>query len=291
MFGKSQSNERSFRKLVMENTFTFNLYQTELFGQYWQPQDIDEVIVLVHGMGEHSSRYANSVVPNLINNRYAVVAFDLFGHGRTKGKRGHCPNYESLLDAIDTVLKKAEFMYPNKPIYLYGHSLGGNLVINYALRKNHKLKGIIATSPFLRLAFNPPQWKVLFGKILLKIAPSTTLQNEIEVEAISRDKNEVNRYCKDKLVHDKVSPMYVFPVSEAGKWAITNAQKLQIPMLILHGTGDRLTDYKASEDFCNNTKKAKFKSFDNGYHELHHDLCKEEFIQTILKWLDNRKLA
>jgi alpha-beta hydrolase superfamily lysophospholipase len=269
----------------MENTFKFKLYKTELFGQYWQPKQVKAVIVLVHGMGEHSSRYSNSVVPQLTNNGFAVVAFDLFGHGRTKGKRGHCPNYESLLEAIDAVLKKAEFMYPEKPMYLYGHSLGGNLVINYVLRRNHKLKGIIATSPFLRLAFNPPHWKVFLGKLLLKIAPSLTMPSELEVEAISRDENEVKKYLDDSLIHDKVSPMYVFPTIQAGEWAIINAHKLQIPILILHGTADRLTDYKASEDFCKNTQKAQLKLFENGYHELHHDLCKEEMMQTVLNWL------
>ena len=85
--------------------------------------------------------------------------------------------------------------------------------------------------------------------------------------------------------------MFVFPVINAGEWVIKNADKLKISMLILHGTGDRITDYKASEDFCKNTENAGLKLFENGYHELHNDLCKEEFIQTILEWLDKCKLA
>lgn len=270
----------------MQNTFKFNLYNTELFGQYWKPESVKAVIVLVHGMGEHSSRYEQSVVPYLVKNGFAVVAFDLFGHGKTKGKRGHCPSYEALLETIDYTINKAEELFPDKPVYLYGHSLGGNLVINYTLRKTHTLKGVIATSPFLRLAFNPPKWKVAFGKLLLKVSPSVTMPTEIEVEAISRDEKEVKKYCEDALVHDKVSPMYVFPVIDAGEWAIQNANKLQIQMLILHGTGDRIIDYKGSEEFCKNTNNAELTLFKNGYHELHHDLCKEEFMQTILKWLD-----
>lgn len=270
----------------MENTFAFNLYNTKLFGQYWKPQIVEAVIVLVHGMGEHSSRYEKSVVPYLLNKRFAVVTFDLYGHGKTKGKRGHCPSYEALLDAIDYTSKYAETLFPDKDIYLYGHSLGGNLVINYALKKEHKFKGVIASSPLLRLAFNPPKWKVLFGKLLFNVLPSLTLPSEIDVEAISRDKNEVKRYGDDDLNHDKISPMYVFPVIQAGEWAIENASKLKTQMLILHGTGDRITDYKGSEGFCENTEKASLSLFENGYHELHHDYCKEEFIQTILKWLD-----
>ncbi|RLD29001.1 MAG: alpha/beta hydrolase [Bacteroidetes bacterium] len=270
----------------MENTFKFNLHDTELFGQYWKPQTVEAVIVLVHGMGEHSSRYEQSVILHLINKGFGVVAFDQFGHGRTTGKRGHCPSYEALLETIDYAIKKAEALFPKKAIYLYGHSLGGNLVINYSLTKNHTLKGVIASSPFLRLAFNPPKWKVVFGKLVLKILPSLTLPSELEVEAISRDENEVQKYCDDELVHDKVSPMFIFPVIDAGEWAIVNANKLQVPMLVLHGTGDCIIDYKGSEEFCKNSTNAQLALFDNGYHELHHDLCKEEFIQTILKWLD-----
>ena len=270
----------------MKNTFNFILHNTELFGQYWKPQSVKAVIILVHGMGEHSSRYEQSVIPHLIENEFAIVTFDQFGHGKTKGKRGHCPSYDALLETIDYTINKAESLFPNRPVYLYGHSLGGNLVINYALTKNSSLEGIIASSPFLRLAFNPPKWKIVIGKLLLKIAPSLTMPSEIEVEAISRDKDEVKKYCDDDLVHDKVSPMFIFPVIDAGEWAIKNAHKVQSPMLVLHGTGDRVIDYKGSEEFCENIPKAQLALFKNGYHELHHDLCKEEFMQTILKWLD-----
>jgi len=286
MFAKSKGNANSFRKLVMENTFTFKLHNTEFFGQYWKPQITEAVIVLVHGMGEYMYRYEESVIPYLIKNKFAVLAFDQFGHGKTSGKRGHCPSYEALLESVDFAIEKAEKVFPEKPIFLYGHSLGGNLVINYALRKNHKLEGIIATSPFLRLAFNPPKWKVAFGKLLLKISPSLTMPSELEVDAISRDKTEVTKYINDPLIHDKVSPMFVFPVIEAGEWAIENANKLQIPILILHGTSDRIIDYRGSEAFCDRTKIASLKLFSDGYHELHHDTCKEEFMKTILNWLN-----
>ncbi len=275
---------------MSSKTFYFELNKTKLFGQIWQPKTPKAVVVLVHGMGEHIFRYTDFVIPKLLENDFAVIGFDQFGHGKSEGKRGHCPNYEALLNMIDVVIKKGEEQFLNIPIYLYGHSMGGNLVINYTLRKAKKLKGIIATSPFLQLAFQPPKWKMLIGKLLLKIAPSVALPSELEVAAISRDKNEVKIYEEDKLVHDKISPMYSFPIMESGKWAIKNVDKLKIPMLVLHGTGDRIIAYKASEEFCSKTQKATLKLFDDGYHELHHDLCKEEFMETIITWL-NKNLA
>jgi len=237
-------------------------------------------------MGEHSSRYEHFVIPKLLENSFAVVTYDNFGHGKTEGKQGHCPSYDALMRSVENALKKADELFPNLPKLLYGHSMGGNLVINYTLRKKHDLKGVIATSPFLRLAFQPPKWKLFLGKFMLKIWPSITLPSELEVEAISRDVNEVKRYQEDALVHDKVSPMYTFPIIDAGEWAIENAKTLQTPMLVLHGTGDRIIDYKGSQAFANNTDKAEIKLFEDGYHELHNDLCKAEFIETILDWLD-----
>ncbi|MEE9348541.1 MAG: lysophospholipase [Flavobacteriaceae bacterium] len=270
---------------MKHSTFLFNQNNKNIFGQIWQPDTPKSVIVLVHGMGEHSSRYEDFVIPQLIKNDFVVIGFDQFGHGKSEGKRGHCPSYDALLNLIEHVIKKGNDLHPNLPVYLYGHSLGGNLVINYGLRKAHTLQGIVATSPYLKLAFNPPKWKLSIGKLLLKIAPSVTLPSELETDAISRDKEEVKRYIKDKLVHDKVSPMYTFPIMDAGEWAINNANKLTVPMLVLHGTGDRIIDHKASQAFCNNTPLATLKLFTDGHHELHHDICKDAFMDTILTWL------
>lgn len=287
MFGKGKSDANRFRKLKMENTFTLKLHNTELFGQYWKPQVAKAVVVLVHGMGEHSGRYVESVVPYLLKNNYAVIAYDQFGHGKSKGKRGHCPSYNALLESLELVINKGKQLFIDLPVFLYGHSLGGNIVINYALRKQPSIRGVIATSPFLKLAFNPPKWKVALGKFMLFVYPSITMPSEIEVAAISSIPSEVERYIKDPLVHDKISPRYLFPVMEAGEYAISNAQKLKVSTLITHGTGDRIIDFKGSEVFCEHSKLAELIVYENGFHELHHDIFAEELSHAIIKWLDN----
>lgn len=270
------------------NTFHLHVHDAKLFAQCWQPEIVKAVIVLVHGMGEHSSRYADSVVPHLIENGYAVVAYDNFGHGRTEGKRGHCPSYDILMQSVEAATHKAESLFPHTPKFLYGHSMGGNLVINIALRKDLDIKGVVATSPFLRLAFKPPKWKLFLGRTMLSIWPSMTLPSELEVEAISRDANEVRRYNEDPLVHDKISPMFTFPIMDAGEWALENVDKLRTSMLVLHGTGDRIIDHRASEELAVHNDKIQLRLFEEGYHELHHDICKVEFMQAILDWLKSK---
>jgi alpha-beta hydrolase superfamily lysophospholipase len=273
---------------MMHNTFNFTTNDKTLYGEYWQPEHPKAVVVLLHGMGEHLGRYAQSVVPRLIKNNYAVVAYDQLGHGNTSGKKGHTPSYNALLDSLDNAIIKTKSLFPNIPLMLYGHSMGGNVVINYVLRREPEIKAAVATSPLLRLAFNPPKWKLALGKIMLNIFPSITLPSELDANGISRDPIEVKRYQDDTLVHDKISPMYTFPVFEAGEYAIANAEKLNSPMLVCHGTGDQITSYKASQEFCDKTDNAELRLFKDGYHVLHHDLCKQEFMTAVVELLDNQ---
>jgi alpha-beta hydrolase superfamily lysophospholipase len=272
---------------MTHSEFNFNIYNTEFYGQIWSAENTRAVVVLAHGMGEHSGRYKH-VAKKLTNNQFSVVAFDHFGHGKTEGKRGHNPSFEAVLKSISKTIEKAEKLFPNKPIFLYGHSMGGNAVINYTLNKKHNLKGVIATSPFLRLAFEPPKLKLKIGKLLQKIAPSITMGNELNPSDISRDPIEVEKYIKDKLVHDKISPNFSLTFIDTGNWAIENADKLKTEMYLLHGTDDKIIDYKGSLAFANNSKKARIKLYEGGYHELHNDLCKEEMLEDVVNWLNSK---
>ena len=268
--------------------FNFNIYKTNFYGQTWEAEKTRAVVVLVHGMGEHATRYTTSVIPKLLENNISVVAFDHFGHGKTSGKRGHNPGFNAVLESITKAIEKAKALYPNNPVFLYGHSMGGNAVINYVLREHNTLTGVIATSPFLRLAFQPPAWKLFMGRILQKIAPSITMPSELDANGISRVEAEVKKYIDDPLIHDKISPNFSLTFIESGEWAIENASQLKTPMYILHGTGDQIIDYKGTQEFANTTDKATLKLYKEGYHELHNDLCKEEMLQDVVNWLNSQ---
>ncbi len=266
-------------------TFTLKSHNQDFFAQCWQPEQPVAAALLVHGFGEHSARYEHTVVAALVNKGVAVVAYDNFGHGKSEGKRGHCPNYDALMHVLGKMLRKTEDLFPGLPTFLYGHSMGGNLVLNYVLRHQTHLKGVVATSPYLRLAFEPPKWKMMLGKLMLGILPSITLPAELEEAAISRDDDEVKKYKEDPLVHDKVSPMFSFPIMDAGEWAIANADKLTPNTLLLHGTEDRLIDHKATIAFHENTSVTTLELFEGGYHELHNDLDKEKMLDLVSDWV------
>lgn len=271
----------------MKHCFTFDYCKTKFYGSFWEAQTNQAVVVLVHGMGEHLGRYKNSVIPVLIENGYHVVAFDHFGHGKTEGKRGHNPGFEYVLESVSKVIKKANTLFPNLPIFLYGHSMGGNTVINYALKRQvDDICGIIVTSPMLQLSMKAPKWKIKLGKIIQKIRPSLTLSSGLNPHHISRIPKEVEYYENDPLCHDKISPNYSITFIETGKWAIQNASTLKKPMLLLHGTGDLICDFKGSVAFAKNNKNVTLKLYENAYHELHHDKCKKEMLNDVISWLN-----
>ncbi|WBX76305.1 lysophospholipase [Tenacibaculum ovolyticum] len=272
---------------MLHQEFNFKYHKTTFFGQFWKPETTKAVVIIVHGMGEHSGRYQH-VAKKLTDNNFGVIAFDHFGHGKTQGKRGHNPGFDNVLESISKLINKTKEVFDNKPLFLYGHSMGGNTVINYTLRKESTLTGVIATSPMLKLAFDPPAWKLSLGKIMQRIAPSITLGNELDANDISRDKGEVKKYINDPLVHDKISPNFSLSFIDSGEWAIQNASSLKTPMLLLHGTGDKIIDFKGTKAFANNSKKAKLKLYEGGYHELQNDLCKEEMLQDVVNWLNSQ---
>ncbi|MCK8520626.1 lysophospholipase [Aquimarina sp. D1M17] len=260
----------------------------QIFYQYWVPNDCKAMVLLVHGMGEHSSRYKDYVIPEMLAKHIGVLTYDNYGHGQSSGKKGHCPSYEALLEVIHEMLTKTKELSEESPLFLYGHSMGGNLVLNYILKNNPEIAGAVLTSPFLRLAFAPPRWKMIMGKLLQKIVPSVTLPSGLDVNAISRLSEEVEKYKNDPLIHDKISPNYSFPIIDAGAWAIENASTLKKPILIVHGTEDNIIDYRGSEDFSKNSSLTDLILVEGGYHELHKDLEKDKTIHRIVKWILNK---
>lgn len=259
---------------------------------YWDlPLEPKAMVVLIHGFGEHSGRYLNEVVPFFTSMDLGIFSFDLIGHGLTGGKRGHCQGYDQLLRFVDRGCRITRERFPSLPLIVFGHSMGGNLALNYVLRGMGRPEGLIASSPYLRLAFRPPAWKWYMGKLLYKIAPAVTFPSGLDPGGISRDPEEVMAYQNDPLIHDRVSPRYSFPVIEAGQWALEHAGDLSVPALLLHGTGDSIIDPEGSRLFGERSVQTQLSMIEGGYHELHHDLDRAAYFKTISRWITDLLLS
>ncbi len=259
----------------------------EIYGQCWLTDAKPKAVIgIVHGMGEHSGRYAH-VAAYLVENDYSVIAYDHRGHGKSGGKRGHTPSYDLLLDGIANLLTQADTIAPGAPKFIYGHSMGGNLVLNYALRRKPAIAGVIASSPWLKLAFEPPKFEVALGRFVNNIFPGFTQSTKLDVNAISRDKKVVDAYVNDPLVHDKISARFFVEVYAAAAWALEHASEMKLPLLLFHGTEDQLTSPEGSKEFAEKVKEnCTFRLWDGFYHETHNEPEKEEVLKYIATWLN-----
>ncbi len=264
----------------------------DIYARGWEPDGAAKAVVcLVHGLGEHVNRYAN-VGAAFTKSGYALFGFDQRGHGKSGGARGHTPSYDALMDDIDDLLAQAEQRYPKLPRFLYGHSMGGGEVLNYVLRRKPSLAGVIATGPFLRLAFAPPAFKVTLGRFMNNIAPGFTQASGLETAAISRDQKVVDAYIKDPLVHDKISARQFVAVYDAGLWALEHASEFPLPLLIMHGGADRLTSAQATREFAQKgNKNITLHIWDDWYHEIHNETEQAEVFKMMTIWMDARLMG
>ena len=275
---------------MKHSEFKFKTFDgLQLFAQSWQPETkFRAVICLVHGMGEHSGRYTH-VVEQLTQAGYSLIAFDLRGHGQSQGPRGHTPSYETLLNDINSLLNEANKNFPELPRFLYGHSLGGNLVLNYVLRRQAQLKGVIVTDPWLRLAFEPPRFKIIFAQITNHIWPAFSQKSGLDTKALSHDPEVVRAYENDPLVHSYISARMFISIYQNGRWALEHASEFSLPLLLMHGGDDKITSLEASKEFANKiSEKCTFKIWDGLYHEIHNEPEKQIVFDFLINWLNKK---
>jgi len=260
----------------------------QLYAQGWQPEAQPKgVVCLVHGLGEHSGRYAH-LAAFLNQAGYALLAFDLRGHGKSEGQRGHAASYEALMDDVSHLLEEAAERYPDRPRFLYGHSLG-SAAINYALHRHPPLAGVIVTGPAFRPAFEPPAWKLTLGKIMYNLWPTLSMSNELDRQALSRDPEVVRAYNNDPLVHDRVTARFAMDFLQAGLWALEHAAEFPLPLLLMHGGADRITSAQASREFAAQAGDlCTLKIWDGLYHEIHNEPEKEQVFAYLLEWLKSK---
>lgn len=257
-----------------------------LVGREWKPAGaMRGAVCLVHGHGEHTGRYPH-VAAAFNQAGYALLGLDLRGHGQSEGQRGFTPSYDAFLDDIDAALSETRSRFPSLPLFIYGHSLGGNLVLYHAVRRKPALSGVIASSPLLRLAFEPPAWKTTMGRLMSNIWPAFSMQSGLEQAALSHDQEVVRAYAADPLVHDRLSARLGTGFLDAGQWLIDHGTELALPLLIYCGSQDSIVSADACREFAAKVKgDCTIKIWEGLYHECHNEPQKAEVLAFVMKWL------
>ena len=258
----------------------------KIYARSWQPDSSAKaVICLVHGLGEHCSRYQH-MAEYYTNKGIAVVANDHLGHGKSEGKRGYVTGFNDFMDDVGRLLEEADSRFPNIPVFLYGHSMGGNFVLNYLLRKKPKIAGVIATGPWIKLGFGPSAFLIFLGKITRKIAPGFTQKNSLDVTHLSHDKEVVKKYVNDPLVHDKITSIVGMEMMDAAQYLLDNAGQIDIPLLLMHGSGDKITSAEGTKEFADKAYgDVTLKLWEGWYHEIHNEVEKEQVFDFTYNWL------
>ena len=260
---------------------------TNLFIRDYSIQNSNKVMLIIHGLGEHSGRYL-TLIQDFNNKNISVFTIDIRGHGKSGGKRGHSPSYKQLMSDIQYFIKHVTHKVSNQKYFLYGHSFGGNLVINYSFHKNKKIHGVIATSPCIKPAITPSKIKLFMGKLFRKVIPSLSLNNGININGISKNLQVIKDYINDPLTHSKISIQLSLDLVSSGIFALENSKNITVPMLVFHGSNDKLTSYSASKKLVENAgSNIKFIGFNDAYHEIHNDSEKEELLQNIFNWINS----
>lgn len=261
----------------------------KLYVQGWEPDGKPRgVVVLMHGLGEHTGRYTH-VAEALTKAGYALAGFDLRGHGRTPGLRGYAPSFQAILQDFDALLALLRQRYGEQVSYFqYGHSLGGVLTVAYHLYAQPKVAGLVITAPGFASPVLEQKGKVMLVKVLGSLLPRMIIDTGLDVNGISRDSKVIQAYTADPLTHEKSSLSFARAGFDAIDYALQHASELKAPLLLMHGTADPLTYPRGSQDFVGrvSSKDVTFKAWDGLYHELHNEPEQAEVLRTMINWLD-----
>ena len=258
----------------------------KVFTKAWLPDRDPRVnIILVHGIGEHCERYG-PVAKILTGNNYAVYGFDHIGHGKSDGKRG-CMSYNDAFSIINSLKGELLEQSPEIPLIIYGHSMGGGIVLSYGTKYPEKVAGIIATSPAVGLAnlIRPEVVKLL--RVIKKVTPNLTVSNGLSLDGLCHDKTILESYEKDPLCHDKVSVTLGLDLMDWGNYLSAYDKVYPVPLFVAQGSADTLVNPVATEKFAQKLKgNVTYKRFEGGFHELHNEPNKQELFDAAIRWID-----
>lgn len=263
----------------------------QIYAVEWPVAKARAVMGIIHGVGEHCRRY-DEMAEWYNRQGIAVLGYDRQGYGRSEGRKGYAENYKEYVDEIAHLLIECEHRYPDLPVFLYGHSMGGHLLLRYLIRRHPNISAAVVSAPHIRLAFTPNPLLVGLGKVMRSIYPTFTQDNQLDTALLSRTPAIKPAYDADPLVHAKLTSRTGIDILENADELNRYADGLNLPTLLMHGESDGITSHNGSLDFAErNSADLTFKTWPGLYHELHNEPEREEVFNYVLAWLEGRMEA
>jgi alpha-beta hydrolase superfamily lysophospholipase len=256
-------------------------------------------VVILHGFAEHLGRY-DRLVAELVDAGFACHLFDLRGHGRSEGRRGHIARFSDYLDDLDFFVREtpqrvsetSDLTDPRvdqaleAPLFVLAHSLGGLIVLNYVLHRPQVFDALAVSSPFLAPAFKLPPLAKEVGAIAAYVMPTFSLKTVIQPDWLSRDASIVTAYKQDPLVSSTVTTGWWQAVREAQAEVLERAREIRTPALFLLGDADRLADWRHSRSVFERlgSVNKRLEIYPGFFHEVLNELGRERVIEDLISW-------
>ncbi len=258
----------------------------ELYCQSWHPDAASRaVLAITHGHGEHSGRYRN-VIGHLVPRGFTIYGYDLRGHGKSPGRRGNIRSWGDFRQDQASFLGFVSQREPGQPLFVFGHSLGGLIVLDFVLRNPAGLRGAVISGPVLGAPGIPP-FLLTLSRVLSKVLPGMTLDTGLDATALSRDPAVVEDYRTDPLVHSKANARLGTELTDTAEWVQAHAGDLRLPLLIIQGEKDRLCRPADTRRFVSRISfpDVRHIEYAEGYHEPHNDVEHERVMADVEEWL------
>jgi len=259
-----------------------------LFMQGWEPDEPPRsVIVIVHGYGDHSSRYAD-LASHFVQQGHTVQTYDQRGHGRSEGRRAYINTFDQYLDDLRAFLASVRQRFKKFPVYLLGQSMGGAIAVLYCLEREADFQGLVLCSAALKahddMAPLLQKLSSVAGRLLPRL-PTISL----DLDALSRDPAVV-RWTREDLLyyHGRMPARTGSEMLRAMQRIDQQVENLTLPLLLIHGTADKITD-PAGSIACYERANSDDKTlglYPDLYHETFNEPEKEQVIEEITTWLD-----
>lgn len=245
------------------------------------------VVVLVHGLGEHSGRYRD-VAARLNRRRFAVRAADHHGHGTSSGARGGLPHSQRLLDDLALVIDDTRSAFPAAPLVLLGHSLGGLVAASAVARGLRPVDALVLSSPALDAGLS--RFQKLLVATLSRLAPGLRVGNGLDADFLSHDPAVAKAYRADPLCHDRIGARLARFLADEGARVQAAAPGWQVPTLLIYAGDDRLVNPAGSRAFATAAPASVVSSveFPPLYHEIFNEREAEPVFDALEAWLDAR---
>ena len=275
--------------MIRHETFNFTgLESYNIFCQSWHPEgDPRAVLLVVHGYAEHSGRY-QPLAEHFVGLGYAVYALDHRGHGRSDGVRADIVRFEDYLADLKTFLEIVKGREPGRQVFLIGHSMGGAIVTLFAARHGEDFDGLITSGAGVKVEGNVSPLLVRLARVVAALAPRLPVV-PMDVEAISRHPEVVARYRSDPLNYlGKVRARMGVQMLRAAALIAQELPNITLPILILHGTADRLADPAGSQMIYDGVGSADktLRLYDGLYHEVFNEPEREQVLADVAAWLE-----